>query len=439
MLASMLAGALSPAMAEESATESEYSIFYSPPERMDALFAAFLDVMPLQTREDALAAYQALWDKSAAENGGKVGVYYWSAPGDSEYTVTEEHILPLESEFGDMPEYWQLRYLLSPAEPEERILLLQKAVDVAPDDAASLYLYWLETESTGGGIYRSVHMKFGTRNEESLTPEEVSLCRNWPQLPAEGLERAARLDGQNAMMYYWTAQKFSILGEHEHVLELLKLGNVCPHNVEVCLFPTSYVFSHVAELSDIVGAERVGCSATLETLWSARPLPNYIELKDMVKEFCVAANLGCDMQALNTVHRFACRFGETQDAPMIQRLVGNVLVGVLAEHVVPLWGPMNPEDQHGFNILYHKMGMVIGMISGSRVSSQHYAEKRSDVWLATLGYLEEPPEPEELVRCFTAWPVYEEFEIKVLGVSVAGIFEDMEAFDYTNPAAYRGY
>ena len=426
------------AVSDAGTAADDYSIFYSPPARVDALFAAFLDVMPLQTREDALAAFQAMWDQSAAENGGTPEVYYWNAHASLNYSVSEGDIMPLEAEFGGMPEYWQLRYYLSLAEPPERILLLQKAIGAAPDDAVSLYIYWKELAGDWGP-YHNLWMKCESEGAESLTPEELSIYCNWPQLPAGEVERVARMDGRNAMMYYWTAQLYARLGEYEHVLELLELGNNCPHNVEVHAFPMSYVYARPGELQDIVGADRVGCLASLKMRLDAYPIPNYNKLKDMVKEMCVAANLNGDVNALNAVHRYTCRFGQTRNARLIQRLIANVLAGVLADHVVSLWDPMDPEDARGFNILCHKRGMVKGMLEGSKLSSKYYSDSYPDGWPPSFAYLNEPLEPEKLVRLFSQGPVNEDFEINVLGKSIAGIFEDMEAFDYTDPAAFRGH
>jgi hypothetical protein len=209
--------------------------------------------------------------------------------------------------------------------------------------------------------------------------------------------------------------------------------------VEVNLFPMSYAFARVDELTHVVGPDRVGCLATLKQYMDAQPLPNYIKLKDTVKEMCVAANLNGDLDALNTVHRFACRFGETQDATLIQQLVAKVLVGVLPDHVLYLWGPMDPEDVRGFNTLYHKLGMVLGMIQGAEASRRHYAGLYPPGLAPTFMYMEEPPTPEQLVELFSQGPADYELEVEVLGPSIAGVFEDMESFDYTDPAAYRGY
>jgi hypothetical protein len=100
---------------------------------------------------------------------------------------------------------------------------------------------------------------------------------------------------------------------------------------------------------------------------------------------------------------------------------------------------MSEEDVWGFNILYHKMGMVLGTIRGSQVSSRHYADLHTGGWHPTFGSLEEAPEPEELVELFAEWPSRAGFELNMFAESVAGIFEDMGAFDYTDPAAYRCY
>lgn len=423
--------------------ESAYSVLYSPPERVEALFAAFVDAMPLQTREDALKVFQAMWDESATLYEGKPDGYYWAGlrvtgPGRSDYLVHEEDVMQLEGKFGDMPEYWQLRYILSGADAPERILLLQKATEIASDDAASLFLYWWET-ALHGGACQPLHYRYEVEGADALTPEELQLCRDWPLVAAQGMERAARMDGGNAMMYYWTAQTYARLGEYEHVLELLELGNNCPHNVELNLFPMSYAFARMDELTHVVGPDRVGCLAILKMYLDAQPLPNYIKLKDTLKEMCVAANLNGDLDALNTVHRYACRFGESQDATLSQRIVAKVLVETLARHVLDLWGPMDPEDVRGFNILYHKLGMVLGMIQGAEASRRHYAGLYPPGLAPTFMYLEEPPTPEQLVELFSRGPADYELEVKVLGKSIAGVFEDMEAFDYTDPAAYRGY
>jgi hypothetical protein len=43
------------------------------------------------------------------------------------------------------------------------------------------------------------------------------------------------------------------------------------------------------------------------------------------------------------------------------------------------------------------------------------------------------------VELFAEWPSRAGFELNMFAESVAGIFEDMGAFDYTDPAAYRCY
>jgi len=438
---------LAPAQANDSQMKpprrrSDYSLFHSPPERVDALFAAFLDLMPLQTREDALAALRKLWQQSADENGGAPDLDYWLPLGSGDDGIAAEDLLALESEFGSMPEYWQLRYAASGADPPERIRLLEKATQVAPDDAISLFLYWRET-AEHWGPYWGLEMRFVTEGEGSLTPGELSICRNWPQLAAEGMEKAARMDGRNAMLYYWTARYFAPLGEYEHVLELLELGNGCAYNYEPCLFPVSFLLDRIEELPDIVGRKRAGCLATLKAQWLNYPLPNYIRLMDMLKETCVALSLGTGIDDLNTVHRFACRFGQTENALMFQRVVSNVLVSVLADTAVRLWGPMEPQDVEGFNLLHRKLGAATGQQLAWSSCGGYFATRLAGVWTPASpvgdGRDNEAAAPEEVVDYLVKWPVFDEYELRVFGPSVAKLMADLEAFDYTNPAAYRGY
>ena len=93
----------------------------------------------------------------------------------------------------------------------------------------------------------------------------------------------------------------------------------------------------------------------------------------------------------------------------------------------------------GFNVLYQKLGITRGMWSCQQASGEYYGKKFPGAWLPAFSFSDQPLKPDKLVDLFSAWPVHDVFENKVLGETAAEVFKDMEAFDYTNPAAYRGY
>ena len=392
------AAAAAPAQEGKPAVSADdYTIFFSPPEKLDALFTAFLAALPLQTLEDLTT----------------------SSEGVSALTLGSKEIASLEEEFGDMPEFWQLRYALESSEEKKPLDLLKRATELAPSDAVSLFLYGEELLTSS--------------NSDDF---EKSVSRDWPLLPASIIKEAAEKDGKNAYMYYMAAQLYMRLGESETTLELLDAGNACPQNERVQLFPYSYMSRHVDDLEKMVGSERAGVADALIQLSDLEPLPDYIGLKDMVKEFCVVAALNGDIQMLNTVHRFACRMGQTEYTSYSDLIVAEALASILAQYVVANSEPLSPEEYAAYSALFNQLGCIKGTLEGSMDIAMSWP-------LSTLGPFndtEKQPSVEEEAEllkfyyrsCFMRLVV----EHNQIPRMTREMFQRLEIFDYSNPAAF---
>ncbi len=107
------------------------------------------------------------------------------------------------------------------------------------------------------------------------------------------------------------------------------------------------------------------------------PLPNYIKVKDVFKEALLAFNLGGDLEMLNIMHRYAVRLGLKERAPIIERLVAVVLVGVLAEGILDtgVIDSVSTEDARGFTFLNSKLGTARQVIASVNERRRELADR----------------------------------------------------------------
>jgi len=410
VVAMLTTSALPSLAAEEPTGEAPpYSIFYSPPDRVEALFAAFMECV----RIDLTAP-----------------VPYYT----SEYrrdVIDTERLLALEQEYGDMPEYWQLRvssrYWTHSSEELEANELLDRMLEVGPDDPLTNWLY-----------AKCYDFADQVLKEEAMLPYS---------------SRAVELAPGQAAYHYELAHVLFRLGEFEEALQQVQAGNSAARNRSLCAFPDSYFRTLGCEIADVQEWQ-------LKLLLSGRSLSpsmlqDYIGRKDIFKDVLVAFNLSGDLEAMNDMHQWAIRMVTAKGATLIDTLVAVVMVGILAdgaskgsETQLPLTdgtdtsvdgvcrrGVMHVSfaDRRGFARLERLRREVTDRV-------KHLNATRPSLWSRLNTLAGAQAEGMDFLSAMTqvlkdanrAWLTEPDWVAREL----KPIFEEMAKFDYTNPAAF---
>jgi len=391
-----------------SDTESEYSIFYSPPARVDALFDAVMDAIP----------YSSIEELAADRKGIILDLSLWADRANGGVLPDLDALKKMEAEFGDMPEYWQLRYVAGGGKYLwDRVHHLKRATEVAPDDPASLYLY-------ARHLYRGT--KYTGPDGEAAEYSGIEQYRRKRER-AEIMELAAEMDGQNAYYYSEAAEAWSFLGEYPHVMELFARGNWCLQNEKVNLFPFSYIMRNLDTIPRRFPDRYL--LATMSGYFLERP--DYIRSKTMVREIITIVSLSGDVDYMNTTHRWACRAGARDYASLLDRLVARVFTHMVADALLDLgYDPEGIDDNQGFARLAYYDGLVNGIA---------FAWTKMDV-LAGYDPFDEPEVVAGDIDAFklalSEWWEEERTESQSIGPGMAMHFKWMEAFDFNDPAAF---
>ena len=164
-------------------------------------------------------------------------------------------------------------------------------------------------------------------------------------------------------------------------------------------------------------------------------LNNYIRMKDTFRECIVALNLKGQLEAVNDMHHWAIRIGTAEGGDVLDVLVAQGLVDVLADGVT------------GSKVIDSGEAEIQGFMRLKKLG-EHVRQKVRDRQAGTMDPLAEidpvtgaPKDPsrdmfsvlaeimEETNRAWLTEPDWVARELKP-------IFEEMAKFDYTNPAAF---
>jgi hypothetical protein len=307
---------------EEPSQQSAYSIYYSPPERLDALFAAFMDAIPYGSFESyqiqhLLVNTREFWGKALPK-------------------PSFEALVAMEDRFGDMPEYWQLMYVYGTTGDEKDIKYLEKACEVAPDDPVSQYYFAYY------GLYSGQKESSDDYSVEATLGHYDITAR-----AAEGLLKAAEMDGQNAFYYYQAALGAMQDSGCEEAIALLKQGNEQPVNVLIELFPYSYIVEHRDLLPQLYPKKYL----LLTALENEDMVLMLVKTKDLYKQLVVGVNLSGDLDWLTTVYRSACRISMQDNGSSITFLSGLVMITVLTNGATELgYGASDAEERDALDL-----------------------------------------------------------------------------------------
>jgi hypothetical protein len=247
-------------------------------------------------------------------------------------------LLAWEPQFGSDPRYWQLLYWNSigaagsdSTSAAAGITYLYEVRRRGIEDAATA---WLLAEAEIATLRKAwTAYEEGAMSAEQLA-EWPKLARpqlfNWhlDQLSAIYADLTARFPDESYFWYERAFDKFD-LGEWESGLEDLETGTLAMHNRLPLSFPASFLTARMMRGEDCGNTVAVGMA--LERFLIA-DLPNYISIKEDIKNQTVRFSLGADPAERIAWHDFAYRFGTMEGAPSVQWIVSAVLQGMLTSH-----------------------------------------------------------------------------------------------------------
>jgi hypothetical protein len=411
-----LAQDTAPALAPETATAApaqevtpgapadNYTIFYSPPEKLDALFDAMMDAIPYASLDDYVAKNpEATYMEFISSANPKPSLPALKA---------------LQSSFGDMPEYWQMMYSFGEGDRRERSVYLSKAYHLFLYDPATVYFYARFAMMPGGDTT-------GKYKEDDITAYRMK------RDAATMLARAAELDDRNSFYWYETAYVASQCGGVEEVIGDIRRGNECPANEYVEPFPFSYIARHHDELP----ARYPGKYLLLQSMSFSERLSSLIGYKVMVRNITTGVSLSGELGWLTDVHRMGCRFGMMSQAPQIIGLVGGVFVGMVTSAAVDLgFAPETVEEVNGFALYQYRRGQIIGSFkSFSGTSTDRLMKKLGLDYLSLDAMSMSDPKTAEYIRA--GWERDSDFAEYVFP-EIVSQYQRLITFDFVKPGTY---
>jgi hypothetical protein len=397
----------SPAPAQAAPTPSiaeAYTIFVSPPEKLDALFAAFMDAIPYESLEDYAAK-----NPTATYTEFLYGI---------DLMPSLPALKALQSRFGDMPEYWQMMYAFGEGTRKERNVYLDKAYHLFLYDPATVYFYALFSMMPGGengdGYY-------------NLTPETFRRLRDTTAL----LAHAAEMDGRNSFYWYETAYIASLCSGVEEVLGYIRRGNECPVNEYLEPFPFSYIARHREELP----ARYPGKYLLLQPMDFSERLRSLIGYKAMIRNIITGVNLSGELGWLTDVHRMGCRFGMMSNAPQVVILVGGVFSAMMSKEAIDLgFAPETVEEVNGFALYQYRRGQIFGSFKSFSNSGHDKLMKKLGLDYMSLDALSmSDPRAAEYVRA--DWEQDSDFAVFVFP-NICSHYQRLITFDFAKPGTY---
>jgi hypothetical protein len=230
-----------------------------------------------------------------------------------------------EPQFGQDPRYWELRYFCANVFPGQPLAPgFSKPVDLLRESQKR----GIASSNTLLLLYNQLRQEDNAALDAYTGNDGPALMHEQEQRELELLNAAVAAGPDQAWTYYTRAQYWMELGSQDLVQQDLTAGNLAAQNVFPRPWPLPLLASAPGEKTPPGGAAVCGA------LWMAAisyPLPNYIRIKDHLREAFVCENLGGGGE-LEAWHQFACRFGAAAPDILIQSLVGQVLDSMISSY-----------------------------------------------------------------------------------------------------------
>jgi hypothetical protein len=388
-----------------AADTPEYSIFHSQPDRLEALLWAIVDCYPYKNLDEAKREYLRLAN-GRTENPAAA---LWP---------DEKKLAALEGEYGDMPEYWQARYFFNWRQADRGdVEPLRTARRLAPDNPAGMYFL------ADALLQQAVDMQ----EEEGASADQKA---TQPLIieAAELMNQAASSEPRNAFYFYEAVRAEYKLGHTEKVLELLRQGNAAPINEVAQLFPVSYILRNMREIR--ANDDGSGKFHLLTFDLVSMPVPSLAERRNMLKELAAGLADSRDVELLNTLHIYACRFGEERYASLIQVLIASGLVNLLSTAAID--DKIISTDSDTLKMLggmYLARGSITGIVKSYNVWGQYIQDEgllQGSLFLQTESVTSPEDEWEQFM---VLWQTIMA-ESLYISVAVADEFRGLERYRY---------
>jgi hypothetical protein len=158
-----------------------------------------------------------------------------------------------------------------------------------------------------------------------------------------------------------------------------------------------------------------------------------MDRRKMVADLLDVAAETKDKDALNTLHRFACRYADQGQCTVVQTIVGIHIVSTIAQRAQEMGvGNGEPATMRGFSRLHRLVGTVRGRIAGTvqgwkwraRAEMRYDEDQILDIW--------EQPFWDNADRL---WDVML-MEQQALHLDSHDYLGSLLKFDYTDPGAF---
>lgn len=268
--------------------------------------------------------------------------------------LPDEELAGWESDFGDDPRYWELRYFCASAamggaqaasaeEGPERFLETARQLGVA--SANTLLCLYLESHARHAKEFKPPET--GTTSsplQSEMGSNSTLLPRNPPETESDRarvaqmeandqadlalLNEALAKDPGSAWGYYLRAMYWFDTGEQDKGLADMKADNGAANSLYPRPFP---VEAAVAGLSAEAPAGNAAVSGAILASAMLYALPDYSRIRSHLDESMFVLDRYDSRGALETWHQFACRFAGSAPYELITTLVARSLEGKLID------------------------------------------------------------------------------------------------------------
>jgi len=271
-------------------------------------------------------------------------------PSQEDYktAVLEKELNRFDEKYGHISEYWEMRKRT----PEMTDLeCYERALAIAPDVPDVVYLKALAE-------FKAIDDSFPKNKNAQWKPE-------WDTLKLDAIRHASEFEPDNGAWHFLAACQLNQLGEWDESVEEMKLAADASFFRMPRTFPAREWDSILLDLYENPRIAFQGWSM----LSSAR-LPNYISIKDAYKNALVAISLSGDIDAMNAYHRVAVRMTCSESSSFIDRLVGAVLVQVIADGYLEIVDRDCAGERIAVKLVVERMD---GFVRALKSSQTHYS------------------------------------------------------------------
>jgi len=265
--------------------------------------------------------------------------------------VSDTMFASLERQYGDDPRFWMLCYRLRDPSADPR------RSSVSPNTGTNYVGYLEEAETRGIADGSVLLILLQTRLDNwraeagaelnlthpgrTATPGESYRYRNACRRQADSkhlqderqlLEKVIEAAPDQALPHYFAAKYACERGDYSQAVAQVRRGNAATQSNPMLGFPQ--------EITQAALHHQQVLGSSLITGWLAANVnyePNFIRMKDFVKDMAYLAVQRKDARALDELSKLACRFGSLEGGDLITALVGAALVRVTFDEVQRDW------------------------------------------------------------------------------------------------------